>query len=125
LYLAPDVSISDGLLDVFVVASADLPTVMTLISGILNPEGSVVEAEELGAEPEPTRTIRHWQARQITLQSIPPGNVQADGEMIGNTPKQIGVIPHALDVVVAPLMQNGNGGGRRPMDRKQSRAVEA
>jgi diacylglycerol kinase (ATP) len=102
LYLAPDVSVSDGLLDVFLVNDANLPTVMSLIGGILNPESRDVEAEELGVESELPRNVRHWQARQIHLHSVPPRSVQADGEMIGDTPKQIGLIAGALDVVVPP-----------------------
>jgi diacylglycerol kinase family enzyme len=104
LFLASDVSISDGLLDVFVVNSANLPTVMTLISGILNPEGKVVETEELGVEPELPRNVRHWQARDIVLNSTPARSVQADGEMIGDTPKHVGLISGGLDVVVPPLL---------------------
>ena len=105
LYLAPDVSVCDGLLDVFLVNNANLPTVMSLIAGILNPAGSLVVAEVLGVEPELPRNIRHWQAREILVQSDPPSSVQADGEMIGETPKRISLIAGALDIVVAPAPQ--------------------
>jgi YegS/Rv2252/BmrU family lipid kinase len=102
LQLAPDVSVSDGYLDIFVVNSASMPTVMTLLGSVLGQEARVVTAEELGSEPSQPRTVRHWRAKEITVASTPPSSVQGDGEMIGETPKQVSVLPAALQVVVPP-----------------------
>ena len=102
LQLAPDVSVSDGLLDVFVVNSANMPTVMTLLSGILGTESKVVSVEEVGAEPSAQRTVRHWQAKEIVVRTTPISPVQCDGEMIGNTPKHVKILPAAIQVVTLP-----------------------
>jgi YegS/Rv2252/BmrU family lipid kinase len=100
--LAPDVTVSDGMLDVFVLNNATLPTVMSLISGIFGQETKVVEAEEVGAQSSQPRTLRHWRAKQVVVRSTPVSSVQCDGEMIGDTPKCVSILPAALQVVVPP-----------------------
>lgn len=102
LQLAPDVTVSDGMLDVFVLNNTSLPTVMGLLSGILGQETKVVEAEEIGAQPSQPRPIRHWRAKDVVVRSTPVSSVQCDGEMIGDTPKNISILPAALQVVVPP-----------------------
>jgi diacylglycerol kinase (ATP) len=102
IHLSPDVSVSDGLLDVFVVNSANMPTVMTLLTNILGQETKDVVAEEVGSTPPLPRQIRHWQAKEIVVRSTPVSNVQCDGEMIGDTPKHIRILPAAIQVVVPP-----------------------
>jgi len=102
LQLSPDVNVADGLLDVFVVNNTSLPTVMSILSGILSQEPKVALVEEVGTEPSEPRPIRHWQAKQVLVRSTPTSSVQCDGEMIGETPKQIGVLASALLVVVPP-----------------------
>jgi diacylglycerol kinase (ATP) len=102
MQLAPDVTVSDGFLDVFVVNTANMPTVMSALSGILGQEGNSVVAEEVGAEPSQTRTIRHWRAKEVKVSTSPVCSVQCDGEMIGDTPKKIGILPAAIQVVVSP-----------------------
>jgi diacylglycerol kinase (ATP) len=102
LQLAPDVSVSDGLLDVFVINSATLPTVMTLITSILGQETKVIVAEEIGVEPSQPRPMRHWQAKDIKVRTTPVSIVQCDGEMIGETPKNISILPAAIQVVTPP-----------------------
>jgi len=102
LQLSPDVSVSDGFLDVFVVNSTSLPTIMTLLTGILGQEGRVAIAEEIGVEPSQPRPIRHWRAKDVMVRSIPVSSVQCDGEMIGETPKHASILPAAIQVVVPP-----------------------
>jgi len=102
MQLSPDVNVSDGLLDIFVVNNTSLPTVMSLLSGILSSEPKVALAEEVGAEPSQPRPIRHWQAKEVTIQCAPVSSVQCDGEMIGETPMQICIVPDALKVVIPP-----------------------
>lgn len=102
MQLAPDVTVSDGLLDIFVVSSANMPTVMTLLTNILGQESKDVVAEEVGVKPSMPRQIRHWQAKEIVVRSTPVSNVQCDGEMIGETPKRIRILPAAIQVVVPP-----------------------
>lgn len=100
--LAPDVTVSDGLLDVFVLNNTSMPTVMSLISGILGQETKPVEAEEIGSQPDQPRPIRHWRAKEVVVRSTPVSSVQCDGEMIGDTPMNISILPAALQVVVPP-----------------------
>jgi diacylglycerol kinase (ATP) len=100
--LAPDVTVDDGLLDIFVVNNTSLPTVMTLLSGILGQENTVAVAEEVGAPLSQPGPVRHWRAKDVLVQSSPVSSVQCDGEMIGETPKRITILPAALQVVVPP-----------------------
>jgi diacylglycerol kinase family enzyme len=79
-----------------------MPTVMTLLGSVLGQEARVVTAEELGTEPSQPRTVRHWRAKEITVASTPSSSVQCDGEMIGETPKRVSILPAALQVVVPP-----------------------
>ncbi len=102
MQLAPDVTVSEGFLDVFVVNTANMPTVMSALSGILGQEGNSVVAEEVGAEPSQTRTIRHWRAKEVKVSTSPISSVQCDGEMIGETPKKVSILPAAIQVVVSP-----------------------
>jgi YegS/Rv2252/BmrU family lipid kinase len=101
LRLAADVDVCDGLLDVFLVTNANLATVRALVAGILG--------QEVAAEPEETqadevaRTVHHWQAKEIVLRTTPAAAVQADGEMIGETPMRVHVLPAAVQIVVPPL----------------------
>jgi len=102
LQLAPDVNVGDGLLDIFVVNNTSMPTVMSMISSILgqSPNGAI--AEEIGSQPSTDRPIRHWQGKEIEIKSEPKSSVQCDGEMIGETPMKISILPAALHVVVPP-----------------------
>jgi len=108
LQLSPDVNVADGLLDIFVVNNTSLPTVMSILSGILGQETKVNLAEEVGTQPSEPRPIRHWQAKQVAVRSTPVSSVQCDGEMIGETPKQISILASALQVVVPPSVPQPN-----------------
>lgn len=87
LYLAPDIQVDDGLLDVIVLRRADLPSLLSLAA-------SVVEGEEN------QQALQRWQVREVTVHSQPTQKVQVDGEMIDQTPVNIKVIPQAVPVVV-------------------------
>jgi len=102
LQLAPDVNVGDGLLDIFVVNNTSMPTIMSMISNILGQSPNGATAEEIGSLSSADRPIRHWQGKKITIKSDPVGSVQCDGEMIGETPMKISILPAALHVVVPP-----------------------
>ncbi len=72
--------IDDGLLDVIVIRDARIRSWVAVGAGLggakLNPE-----------------YIRHWQAREITIEADPPQPVQMDGELAGQTPVSIQVVP--------------------------------
>jgi diacylglycerol kinase family enzyme len=87
LMLSPNVSITDGLLDVFVIRKADLGSLLTLASRVVG------RTEDLDTFP-------HWQGAEIKVTADPPVDVEGDGEMIGHTPVDIKVKPGAIKVIV-------------------------
>jgi diacylglycerol kinase (ATP) len=87
MYLAPDIDISDGLLDVIVVRSIDLPALASLLASVV---GGMENPEKLA----------HWQAKQIRVTSDSVQNVQVDGEILTETPFTVQVIPRAVKMIV-------------------------
>jgi YegS/Rv2252/BmrU family lipid kinase len=83
---ARDVDMSDGLLDVILVHDLGAKAVTSAFSSIA------------GRSPDPTK-VQHWQARHITIETDPPLNVQVDGEMRGQTPITVEVIPAVVGVL--------------------------
>lgn len=86
--LSTSVSVRDGLLDVFVLQQASLTTLLALTRDVLTQ-----------AEPT-TAVLQHWQGREITLVAEPNQTVQADGEVLGQTPITAKVIEAAVRVIV-------------------------
>ena len=84
--IAADVDVSDGLLDVFVVQSADLPSLL----------GSAADAMQ-GLEP---RLMSRWRGKEIHVEANPPQAVLADGEDAGVTPVDVTIVSGAVGVVV-------------------------
>jgi len=85
--LSTTTNVSDGLLDVFVVRKADLSTALSLAASVVTGQ-------------ENLQAMQHWQARAITVVSDPVQTLQADGEIIGQSPVQAQVIPNAIQVVI-------------------------
>jgi YegS/Rv2252/BmrU family lipid kinase len=86
--LSSAVSVRDGLLDVFVLQQANLVSLLSLTRDVLT-------------QTEPTTTaLQHWQGRDITLVAEPNQTVQADGEVLGQTPVTATVLPGAVRVIV-------------------------
>jgi YegS/Rv2252/BmrU family lipid kinase len=85
--LAANIRVDDGLLDVLVVRKADLPSLISLAAAVVG-----------GGENQDV--MQHWQAREVTVQSDPPLNIQVDGEMLGQTPVTARVLPAAVNVIV-------------------------
>jgi diacylglycerol kinase family enzyme len=44
----------------------------------------------------------HWKGKDIHIVSEPSQGVQADGELIGNSPVHIQVLPAAIKVIIPP-----------------------
>lgn len=99
LRLSSDIDVSDGLFDVIVINNANLGTVRSLVASIFGQEG-IAAPPEFEPQPDMQRTFHHWQAQQITLRSTPVESIQCDGEMIGQTPMHIRVLPAAIKAVV-------------------------
>lgn len=88
LGLGGDVSVSDGLLDVFVLRKADLGALVNVVGGVLRGNGAD------GAN------LQHWQAKKVKVEADPPQHVQADGETLEVTPVIAEVVPGVLKVIV-------------------------
>lgn len=88
LTLSPSVSVSDGLLDIFVLRQSDLPGLISVARDIL------------ASGERQNGLLQHWQGRELTVTAEPSQTVQADGEILGKTPLAARVLPHALRVLV-------------------------
>ncbi len=84
--LAPDISISDGLLDVICVYNLDFASLSSAAKSITN-------------KPLNPESFRHWRAREVTIVSDPPQPVVGDGEKWGETPVTIEVLPGAISII--------------------------
>ena len=87
LSLAPNISVSDGLLDVVVVTQAHL-------KGLLTVAASVIAGSD-DAEP-----LERWQAREITVAASPVQAVTVDGEIVEAPFVTVKTLPGALRVIV-------------------------
>lgn len=85
--MAPNMSVSDGLLDLLVVRSADLGSLVNIIVNAARPD--------VLADP-----LQHWQGREIKVVTDPPQKVEMDGEEIESPPLTATVIPNAVKVIV-------------------------
>ncbi|HLF26068.1 MAG TPA: diacylglycerol kinase family protein [Anaerolineae bacterium] len=85
--LAPGIDVSDGLLDVVIIARSDLGALLSLLASAM-------------AGNENAEALQHWQAREISVVADPPQTVQADGEIIGKSPVQAQILPGAIRVVL-------------------------
>jgi diacylglycerol kinase (ATP) len=87
LKFAPNVDVSDGLLDVIVIRQGDLGSLLSV-------------AATLVTRAESSEPLLHWQAREIALDTDPPQTVQVDGELFGKTPFTAKVLPQAARIIV-------------------------
>ncbi len=87
------VRIDDGLLDVIVVRDLGFSSVYSIGASItdLQPDAS---------------TLRHWQAREVQIESDPPTLINGDGEIWGETPVDIRILPGAVKVIVPDEYNN-------------------
>ena len=49
---------------------------------------------------------KHFQTRQMTLATDPPTAIVADGDLVGNTPVSLRLVPQAVRIVAPPLERN-------------------
>lgn len=80
--------VDDGLLDVIIVRDSRLRNWIAVGAGVR------------GTEPNP-EYIHHWQAREITIETDPPQPVQLDGELAGETPVSVQVVPGYVRILSA------------------------
>jgi diacylglycerol kinase (ATP) len=87
IVLSKRTDISDGLLDVFVVTKSDLPSLVSLVASVVS------------GRPDPP-ALKQWQVREVTIESEPIQTVQLDGELIGQTPVTMKILPEAVQVII-------------------------
>ena len=93
--MAPNIRIDDGLLDVLVARKADLPSLISLAASVVG-----------GSENE--TNLQHWQVHKVTIAAEPALSLQADGEIVGETPVTAEVLPSAISVIVPAPLESGN-----------------
>jgi YegS/Rv2252/BmrU family lipid kinase len=94
--LANNISVSDGLLDVILIRKADVASLGELV-------GSMTGLTD------PANLLPHWQVRKVSITADPPQKITADGEVLGDTPVEISILPGAIRVIV-PGSATPNGG---------------
>lgn len=87
LSLSPQVSVTDGLLDVFVFKKADLEVFLSIAASAM---GSVDQFDNL----------QHFQVKTVSVEAEPAQSVQVDGEIVGETPFSVEVIPQGVPIIV-------------------------
>jgi YegS/Rv2252/BmrU family lipid kinase len=93
--LAKGSDVSDGVLDVVVFDTAHRDSILSIL------DFSVFRSdEELRKDLDKLHISDHWQARHIIMETDPVRTVIIDGEVIGQTPCTIEVIPRAVNVLV-------------------------
>ncbi len=95
LSLAPDVDFTDGLLDIFVIRKAGLMNMFSLAASVIGGN-------------ENHETMPHYKGREIEIVAEPRQPVHADGEVLGESPVKIKILPSALKVVVPAVDRKGN-----------------
>jgi YegS/Rv2252/BmrU family lipid kinase len=84
--LIPEANVSDGYFDILIWRNIDLsPSSMT----------ASIKKKETVAD-----LYHHWQAKEIKISTNQPQPIQGDGEVWGNTPISIRVLPEAMRVLV-------------------------
>ena len=83
----PSTDVSDGYFDVLVWRDKDLETLYSLAAGVTDQETI-------------SGAFYHWRAREITIETDQPQPTQGDGEVWGQTPISIKVLPGAMRVLV-------------------------
>lgn len=81
------ISVSDGLLDVIIVRDFRFSAWVAMTASVTD------------RQPNPDY-FHHWQGSEISITTEPPLSIQGDGEMWGQTPVSVKVIPQAIRVLV-------------------------
>ncbi len=84
--LIPEADVSDGYFDVLIWRDIDLS--YSAVTASLKNKETVADL------------YHHWQAKEITIGTDQPQPIQGDGEVWGNTPISIRVLPKAMRVLV-------------------------
>jgi len=96
-----NMDVSDGLLDVIVMQKAQWKKLHSRLTSALHLVRKKTE------EPEEIRLVDHWQARNVTVDADPPQLMHIDGDVRGQTPIHVQVVPGAVDIIV-PSASDGS-----------------
>jgi YegS/Rv2252/BmrU family lipid kinase len=89
MHVAPTARMDDGLFDVLAVRELSL---MAVLPKLLKLYGGRILGDP---------AVRHVRASRVRIETDPPVAIQADGQIVGRTPAEFGVLPRALRVLVA------------------------
>jgi YegS/Rv2252/BmrU family lipid kinase len=89
--IAPGISVTDGLLDLLILGNVDLKE---LYKTLASSDNDTAISKKL------SEAYQHWQGREITVTADPPQLVHGDGEVWGETPISVKILPQALSVLV-------------------------
>lgn len=95
--------VSDGLLDVIVIESVRIGSIMRIVSSIV--QGLLPQRMRREAKP----AVHHWQVKEVTVEVRPAQMVAYDGELLKSGAKRVSAkaIPQAVGIVVpAPPEEN-------------------
>jgi YegS/Rv2252/BmrU family lipid kinase len=91
--IAPDISVTDGLLDLLILGTADIKELYHTLRQARSDTALVEGLRE---------AYQRWQGREISVVADPPQTLHADGEVWGETPVSVKVLPQAVSVLVPP-----------------------
>ncbi len=93
--ISKNTDVSDGLLDVIVLGSAEQDLLKSIMTFSVNRSD-----EEIQKDLSKLTLVNQWQAKEIYMEANPPQNMIIDGEPIGKTPCKINVLPKAVRILV-------------------------
>lgn len=105
LQLSNTISVRDGLLDVITIEEASFRSFTEVVGQILGSQNTATAMEDAAAQrytDELQGSLRHWQAKEISLRMDPIQVTQYDGELLApvELPIQCKVLPQMLQVIV-------------------------
>jgi len=87
---AKQVVMTDGLLDLLILADVGLKSAATVVASVAGKEAS-------------PQKLMHWQASSIQIETDPVVDVNVDGEMLGQSPLNIEVIPGVVNIITPSI----------------------
>ena len=96
LRISGHVSPTDGQLDVFVLRRTDIPAWISIVSAFLG------ESDPMTSETEDPPLLHRTARDRVRVTARPVQAVHADGELLGETPKEITVAPAAARLLRPP-----------------------
>lgn len=101
LSLSKKIDISDGLLDVVIFRTVDVAALLTVTAAVMSPNAEATDSPQL----------KHYQGREIVVNSDPPQTISIDGEVIEPVTLTASILPEAVKVIVpiSEAVENVNG----------------